>query len=136
MKSCAAGDRRRQHGAMQKQSQRKRCKQPVERSGQTNDDEPSVDQVGCLRDAIIGLAGAYLCRVRSRAAGPAANLYSGWRMGRPVARSTRIGSAAAPVLALTINTLAPSGAKCLLPQASSATRTGAKSRARAVGTYS
>src|SRR4029079_6903558 len=79
---------------------------------------------------------AYRRRVRSGAAGPAANAYSGALIGRPVALSTMIGSTAAPVSVSTSCTLAPSGAKCLLPQASRAISTGRKSRPRAVGRYS
>ena len=43
-----------------------------------------------IRDATL----AYLRRVRSGAAGPGASAYSGPSIGRPVARSTRIGSTA------------------------------------------
>src|SRR5262249_55033102 len=97
---------------------------------------PSAVIDSCLPGTVARLADAYLRRVRSLAAGPAAKAYSGSLMGRPVTRSTRIGSTASPVLVLTSSTLAPSGAKCLLPQANNATTTGGKSRPRAVRTYS
>src|SRR5262249_47009978 len=90
----------------------------------------------CLPGTVARLADAYFRRVRSLAAGPAAKAYSGSLMGRPVTRSTRIGSTASPVLVLTSSTLAPSGAKCLLPQANNATTTGRKSRPPPVRTYS
>src|SRR5262249_39786976 len=83
-----------------------------------------------------GLGAAYLRRVRSPAAGPAVSAESGVLIGRAVAGSTRIGSTAAPASASTSSTLAPSGAKCRLPQASSASSTGRKSRPRAVSRYS
>src|SRR5262249_53200172 len=97
---------------------------------------PSAVIESCLPGTVARLADAYFRRVRSLAAGPAAKAYSGSLIGRPVARSTRIGSTASPVLVLTSSTLAPSGAKCLLPQANNATTTGRKSRPRAVRTYS
>src|SRR5262249_33656406 len=77
---------------------------------------------------------AYLRRTPSLAAGPGAKAYSGALIGRPLARSTRIGSTAAPVLVSTRSTLGPSGAKCLFPHASRAKRMGRKSRPRAVST--
>src|SRR5262249_20334560 len=86
--------------------------------------------------AISRLADAYLRCTPLLAAGPAAKAYSGSSIGRPVVRSTRMGSTALPVLLLTSKTLGPSGAKCLLPQASNAMRIGRKSRARSVGRYS
>src|SRR5262249_9623944 len=97
---------------------------------------PSAVIESCLPGTVARLADAYFRRVRSLAAGPAAKAYSGSLIGRPVTRSTRIGSTASPVLVLTSSTLAPSGAKCLLPQANNATTTGRKSRPRAGRTYS
>src|SRR4029077_10028679 len=79
---------------------------------------------------------AFLRRMRSLAAGPGAKAYSGSLIGRPVALSTRIGSTAAPGFLSNRSTPGPSGAKCLFPHASSATRMGRKSRPRAVSTYS
>src|SRR5262245_29609576 len=97
---------------------------------------PSAVIESCFPSTVSRFADAYFRRVRSPATGPAAKAYSGSLIGRPVARSTRIGSTTSPVLVLTNSTLAPSGAKCLLPQASNATRMGRKSRPRAVGRYS
>src|SRR5262249_44644120 len=62
---------------------------------------PSAVIKSCLPDTVARLADAYFRRVRSLAAGPAAKAYSGSLIGRPVARSTRIGSTASPVLVLT-----------------------------------
>src|SRR5580693_10606361 len=70
----------------------------------------------------------YLRRVGASAAGPAAERKAGVARGRPLLRSTKTGSASSPVLLSMTTTLAPSGAKCLLPQASSAHSTGRKSR--------
>src|SRR5262249_14364939 len=74
--------------------------------------------------------------VRSSAAGPGAERNSGEAIGRPLLRSTRIGSAGFPVRLSTSRTLGPSGAKCRLPQASSDHSTGRKSRPRSVSRYS
>src|SRR5881398_2753504 len=57
-------------------------------------------------------------------------------MGKPVAQSNRPISAGLPVVVLTTSTIAPSGAKCLLPKAIRLNSTGRKSRPRCVGTYS
>ena len=70
------------------------------------------------------------------AAGPAVKRCAASVIGLLVTRSTRIGSAAFPVTRSTSTMLSPSGAKCLLPQASKAISTGRKSRPRAVGRYS
>ena len=67
---------------------------------------------------------AILAFIASLAAGPATSSNSEETRGRPVKRSTRIGSAGAPETASTMLTLAPSGAKWRLPKAISAIRIG------------
>src|SRR5262249_24437476 len=68
------------------------------------------------------LASAASCRrVRAFAAGPATYRNTRSAIGRPLARSTITGSTTRPVSASARSTLVPSGAKCLLPQARSAT---------------
>src|SRR5262249_49857461 len=89
-----------------------------------------------LRAAASSAVRARRSRVRSPAAGPGTSANPGPGIGRPLTRSTTTGSATAPVSLSASRTLGPSGAKCLLPQASSASSTGRKSRPRSVSTYS
>src|SRR6202042_1293904 len=66
---------------------------------------------GSFSGAAVPPADAYRSRGRAGAAGPGASLWPDWVIGRPVTRSTRIGSATAPVSTSRSCTLAPSGAK-------------------------
>ncbi len=97
--------------------------------GRNGDAHGRASVTGCGSAASSRPPRANRRRVLAVAAGPGASMKSGARNGRPLARSTRTGSAGRPVLLSTISMVSPSGAKCRLPQASIAISTGREIRA-------